>query len=64
MKRIASSFLILCLLAVTVLLSGCSDPAKKKQVYLSSGNRAYDKGDYKGAALYFRRAEKTFADVI
>jgi tetratricopeptide (TPR) repeat protein len=56
MKRIASLFLILCLTTLTILLSGCSDPAKKKQVFLNSGNRAYDKGDYKSAALYYRRA--------
>jgi len=45
------------LLALLVALSGCnSDPKVRRQKFLDNGNKLYAKGEYKQAALYFRRA--------
>jgi len=52
-----------CLLA---LLAGCSgNPEKKKQKYLESGQRYFDKGQYREAAIQFENAiqvDARFAD--
>jgi putative PEP-CTERM system TPR-repeat lipoprotein len=48
--------LTLCLSAV-VLLSGCStDPAERKQKFFESGNRHFDKADYRAAIIEYRNA--------
>src|SRR5208337_536848 len=53
-----------CLL--TVLLTGCSrDPNVRKQKYLESGQRYFDKGQYREAAIQFEnaiRVDSRFAD--
>ncbi len=45
------------LLAAFIGLTGCSsDPKVRKQKFLDNGNKLYAKGEYKQAAIYFRRA--------
>ena len=45
------------LLAVMIGLSGCSsDPKVRKQKFLDNGNKLFAKGEFKQAALYYRRA--------
>ena len=57
MKRVFSSTLVACLLIFAVLLTGCrGDANSRKKKYLENGNKFYNKGDYKAAALNYRRA--------
>ena len=55
---------VVCLLGV--LLTGCSrDPNVRKQKYLESGQRYFDKGQYREAAIQFQNAiqvDSRFAD--
>jgi tetratricopeptide (TPR) repeat protein len=45
------------LLAVLTGLTGCnSDPNVRKQKFLDNGNKLFAKGEYKQAAIYYRRA--------
>jgi tetratricopeptide (TPR) repeat protein len=45
------------LLAILIGLTGCSgDPKVRRQKFLDNGNKLFAKGEYKQAALYFRRA--------
>ena len=50
-----------CILAIIVclagwLLTGCSNPQKAKLKYLESGQRYYEKGQYKEASIQFQNA--------
>ncbi len=52
--------------AVVAMLAGCSrDPNVRKQKYLESGERYYDKGQYREAAIQFQNAiqvDQNFAE--
>jgi tetratricopeptide (TPR) repeat protein len=56
MKRAFSSTLIP-LLLILAILTGCKgDPNTRKKKFLEIGNKSYNKGDYKAAALNYKRA--------
>src|SRR5512138_725988 len=48
--------LLIALFSITVTALACSDPAVKKQKYLESGNRYFDKGQYAEAIVEYRNA--------
>src|SRR5262245_44853101 len=49
--------LILMVAMITVMFSGCSgDPNVRKQKYLESGERYFEKGKYREAAIQFSNA--------
>src|SRR5437588_11950835 len=49
--------IILSALLAVALLAGCSrDPNDRKQKYLESGNRYFQKQDYRAASIQFRNA--------
>src|SRR5450755_2659293 len=49
--------LVLTLTIVAALLTGCSrDPTVRKQKYFESGQRYYEKGQYREAAIQFSNA--------
>jgi Tfp pilus assembly protein PilF len=57
MKRIAFHRSFLLALLTLALLAGCSrDPNVRKQKYLESGNRYFQKQDYRAAAIQFENA--------
>ena len=61
--RLCSAVAVLCLLGS--LLTGCSDPQKAKLKYQESGQRYFDKEQYREAAIQFQNAIKLdphFAD--
>lgn len=67
MIRLVKLFLPLCVLAVALFsVTGCStDPKVRRQKFLDNGNKLYDKGEFKQASIYYRRAlreDATFAD--
>src|SRR5437879_11861866 len=56
MKKIVYSWLLIAITAVLVI-AGCSrDPNDRKQKYLESGNRYFQKQDYRAASIQFRNA--------
>jgi tetratricopeptide (TPR) repeat protein len=56
MKRLFSSTLIPVLL-ILALLAGCKgDANQRKKKFLEIGNKSFNKGDYKAAALNYKRA--------
>jgi tetratricopeptide (TPR) repeat protein len=63
---VSTSGLTACLLLFFVAMSGCSsDPKVRRQKFLDNGNKLYAKGEFKQAALYYRRAlreDAQFAD--
>lgn len=67
MIRLVKLFLPVCVLSAFFLfVSGCSsDPKVRRQKFLDNGNKLYDKGEFKQASIYYRRAlreDATFAD--
>ena len=57
MKRVFSSTLIPLLLIFAVLLTGCrGDANQRKKKFLEIGNKAHTKGDYKAAAISYKKA--------
>jgi tetratricopeptide (TPR) repeat protein len=56
-KRTRLRYAIAAVCLLGVLLTGCSrDPNIRKQKYLESGQRYYDKGQYREAAIQFQNA--------
>ena len=65
MKRALSSTLIPLLLILAVLTGCKGDANKRKKKFLEIGNKFYNKGDYKAAAINYKRAQqedKQFAE--
>ena len=65
-KRSRLQFAIVAVCVLAALLAGCSrDPNIRKQKYLESGQRYFDKGQYREAAIQFENAiqvDSRFAD--
>ncbi len=52
-----SRYALAAICAVAALLTGCArDPNVRKQKYLESGERYFDKGQYREAAIQFENA--------
>ncbi|MCU1295790.1 MAG: Tetratricopeptide 1 repeat-containing protein [Acidobacteriaceae bacterium] len=57
MRYLSALRLIAILLAITTLFTGCSrDPSVRKQKYFESGQRYFEKGKYREAAIQFGNA--------
>lgn len=57
MKRVLSSKLVPLLLILAALLTGCrGSTEQRKKKFLDIGNKAHNKGDYKAAAINYKRA--------
>src|SRR5208282_2316120 len=65
-KRSRLQFAVVAVCVLAALLAGCSrDPNIRKQKYLESGQRYFDKGQYREAAIQFENAiqvDARFAD--
>ena len=57
MRYLSALHLVAILLAITTLFTGCSrDPNVRKQKYFESGQRYFEKGKYREAAIQFGNA--------
>jgi len=65
-KRSGFQYAVAAVCVLAALLTGCSrDPNVRKQKYLESGQRYFDKGQYREAAIQFENAiqvDSRFAD--
>jgi cellulose synthase operon protein C len=64
-KQLRFGYVVVGICLLGALLTGCSNPQKAKQKYLESGQRYYEKEQYREAAIQFQNAlhvDQRFAD--